>query len=51
MKKIPSVEECIELLQKQGCSEEVINHCKAVRDIAVNIAKRTNAFDTADQTQ
>lgn len=43
MKKIPSVEECIELLQKQGCSEEVINHCKAVRDIAVNIAKRTNA--------
>lgn len=43
MNSIPNQEECIELLKKSGCSEEVIVHCKAVRDIAVKMAKRANA--------
>jgi len=43
MKQYPSPEECIRLLEQNGCSEEVINHCKAVRDIAMKIAKKANA--------
>ena len=43
MKQIPTYEECILLLKENGCSEEVINHCKAVRDIALKIAEHTNA--------
>lgn len=43
MKSIPTPEECIEILKKNGCSRSVINHCKAVRDVAVKIAKRANA--------
>jgi len=43
MKSFPSPEECLKLLKKSGCSEDVINHCKAVRDIAVRIAKKANA--------
>jgi uncharacterized protein (TIGR00295 family) len=43
MSRMPSPEECIELLKKNGCSEKVVNHCKAVRDIAVKIAKKANA--------
>jgi uncharacterized protein (TIGR00295 family) len=40
---MPSPERCIALLQESGCSEHVIAHCKAVRDIAVRIAKKANA--------
>ena len=43
MSHIPTPEECIEILKKNGCSEKVVNHCKAVRDIAVKIAKKANA--------
>jgi len=43
MSHIPTPDECIELLKKNGCSEKVVNHCKAVRDIAVKIAKKANA--------
>ena len=43
MSSIPSPEECIELLKSKGCSKKVINHCKAVRDIAVRIAEEANA--------
>ncbi|MDH7517982.1 MAG: HDIG domain-containing protein [Candidatus Thermoplasmatota archaeon] len=43
MSRIPSPEECIELLKKNVCSERVVNHCKAVRDIAVKIAKKADA--------
>lgn len=43
MSHIPSSSRCIELLRKNGCSEEVINHCKIVRDLAVRIAEKTNA--------
>ncbi|MCK4364606.1 MAG: HDIG domain-containing protein [Thermoplasmatales archaeon] len=43
MNSIPNPEECIELLKKSGCSEEVISHCKAVRDVAVRMAERANA--------
>ena len=43
MGSIPSDKECINLLKKTGCSEEVIRHCEAVKNVAVKIAKRTNA--------
>ena len=43
MKSIPSPKECIRLLKENGCSNQVIKHCKAVRDVAVKIAKKTNA--------
>ncbi len=43
MNTIPSPEQCLKYLREAGCSAEVINHCKAVRKIAVRIAKRTHA--------
>ena len=43
MSAIPTPAECIKLLKKSGCSDEVIRHCKAVRDVAVKIAKKANA--------
>ncbi len=43
MSKIPTPEECINILKKVCCSKKVINHCLAVRDIAVRIAKLANA--------
>ena len=43
MDTIPTPERCIELLRENGCSEEVIKHCMAVRDVAVRIAKKANA--------
>ena len=43
MCSIPSPERCVELLKENGCSKAVINHCKAVRDVAVKIAEKTNA--------
>lgn len=43
MSSLPSKEECLKMLKEAGCSDEVIEHCKAVRDLAVKIAKRANA--------
>ncbi len=43
MDPIPTPKRCIELLQENGCSDDVINHCKAVRDVAVRIAKKADA--------
>ena len=43
MNSILSPDECIKLLKENGCSKEVIKHCKAVRDIAVKIAEKANA--------
>ena len=43
MSYIPSPDKCIDLLKIAGCSKEVINHCIAVRDIAVKIAKKADA--------
>ncbi len=40
---IPSPEECLGLLEERGCSKAVISHCKAVRDVAVRMAKKTDA--------
>lgn len=40
---IPSSEQCIKLLKNAGCSERVICHCKAVHEVAVKIANKTNA--------
>jgi uncharacterized protein (TIGR00295 family) len=36
-------EKCITLLKKNGCSEEVIEHCKSVRELAIKIAKAAKA--------
>jgi len=43
MDTIPTPEKSIKLLEENGCSKEVIRHCKAVRNIAVRIAKKTDA--------
>jgi len=43
MSSIPNPKECLVILKKCGCSEEVIKHCLAVRDVAVRIAKKANA--------
>ena len=43
MNPIPDPKTCINLLKKAGCSKEVIDHCKAVRDIALKIAKKAGA--------
>jgi len=43
MSSIPSPDKCLELLKKAGCSDNVVRHCKAVRDVALEIAKRTDA--------
>jgi len=43
MDYMPSPDECINLLEKAGCSKEVIKHCKAVRDVAVKLAIKANA--------
>ena len=41
--KLPTPDECVDILKKQGCPSNVIEHCKAVRDIALKIADCTNA--------
>jgi len=43
MSAIPNPGQCLRLLRDAGCSDEVINHCKAVRKIAVAIAKKAHA--------
>ena len=43
MKQLPTPQECINILKENGCSDQVINHCKAVRDIALKIAEKTDA--------
>jgi len=43
MDTIPSKAKCLDLLKEAGCSDEVICHCKAVRDIAVRIAQKAHA--------
>lgn len=43
MSDLPSPGQCLRLLREAGCSEEVINHCKTVRKVAVKIAKKAHA--------
>jgi uncharacterized protein (TIGR00295 family) len=43
MSTIPNPEQCYRLLREAGCSDEVINHCEAVRKVAVRIAKKAHA--------
>jgi uncharacterized protein (TIGR00295 family) len=43
MNKELTPEKCVLILKQNGCSKEVINHCKCVRDLAVIIANKTNA--------
>src|SRR4030043_1932715 len=40
---IPNPGQCQRFLKEAGCSDEVINHCKAVRKVAVRIAKKAHA--------
>lgn len=39
---IPTRDECIVLLKKAGCSENVIEHCKTVAALAIDVAKNRN---------
>ena len=43
METIPSEETCLQLLQNTGCSQKVIDHCLAVRALAVRIAEKAHA--------
>jgi uncharacterized protein (TIGR00295 family) len=43
MNKIPTEEECLTLLHEAGCKKEVIRHSKAVYQVAIKIAQKTNA--------
>jgi uncharacterized protein (TIGR00295 family) len=43
MSTIPNPSQCLRLLREAGCSDDVINHCKAVRNVAVRIAKKAHA--------
>ncbi len=43
MMTIPNAQTCIRLLKEQGCSDEIIAHCCAVRDLAKRIAIRAHA--------
>jgi uncharacterized protein (TIGR00295 family) len=43
MTSIPTPGQCLQYLTEAGCSEDVINHCKAVRKVAVRIAKKAHA--------
>jgi uncharacterized protein (TIGR00295 family) len=43
MSGVPNPVRCIELLKECGCSKEVINHCKEVKDLAVRIAEKAGA--------
>ncbi|MBE3121625.1 MAG: HDIG domain-containing protein [Thermoplasmata archaeon] len=43
MSTIPNPGLCLRLLREAGCSDDVINHCKAVRKVAVRIAKKAHA--------
>ena len=40
---LPSRDECIGMLGENGCSQSVVQHCIAVSDLAVRIAKRAEA--------
>lgn len=41
--RLPSRDECIELLRRAGCEDQVIKHCETVSDLAVKIARRCGA--------
>lgn len=43
MNNLPSPSHCLTLLRDHGCSANVIVHCCAVRDRALQIAQRTTA--------
>jgi uncharacterized protein len=37
--KLPSREQALQFLRQSGCSRNVINHCEAVAELAIEIAK------------
>ena len=41
--KVPGADECLRILTENGCSGDVVEHCKAVAQLAVRIAKRCGA--------
>lgn len=41
--KVPDRDECLRMLVDNGCSDDVIEHCKAVAHLAVRIARRCGA--------
>lgn len=46
--KIPDRSECLKLLAQAKCSDEVIQHCETVSELAVRIGKRANAYSRCD---
>ena len=42
-RRLPSKDDCIELLRQSGCGDDVIRHCETVSDLAVKIARKCGA--------
>lgn len=40
---IPSDEECIRILKENSADDRIVNHCKAVNDLSMKIARKCNA--------
>ena len=40
---LPGKDECLRMLREAGCGQDVIDHCVAVSELAVKIAKRCKA--------
>lgn len=43
IESLPTREECLGFLKNSGCGDVVVNHCRAVEDLALRIAKLANA--------
>ena len=43
MSRLPSRDECLAILKNEKCEQNVINHCIAVEELALKIAKRCGA--------
>ena len=41
--RLPNADDCVELLRRHGCEEQVVNHSMAVSALAVKIARRCGA--------
>ena len=42
-RKLPSRDECVELLRESGCNEGVVAHCLAVTELALKFARKCEA--------
>ncbi len=41
--RVPGRDECLRMLSEHGCDRDVVEHCKAVADLALRVARRCGA--------